>query len=108
MWWVTGHCGFHRHARSALGLDPVRLFVCLEGVWPRVGSLFLDWIGSTPRKNGGLGQMNIPLISDPTRIISNDYGVLIKDAGIALRGLFVIDPEGVVQQVCAPVEWFSV
>ena len=54
---------------------------------------------STPRKLGGLGTMQIPLISDPTRAISADYGVLIPDAGIALRGLFIIDPEGVVQQV---------
>lgn len=57
----------------------------------------LAWV-RTPRKNGGLGHMQIPLVSDPTRSIANDYGVLIKDIGITLRGLFVIDPEGVVQQ----------
>ena len=59
---------------------------------------------STNRKSGGLGQMKIPLVSDPTRSISNDYGVLITyptdgDAGITLRGLFIIDPKGIVQQM---------
>jgi alkyl hydroperoxide reductase subunit AhpC len=32
--------------------------------------------------------------------ISAKYGVLLEQAGIALRGLFIINPEGVVQQVC--------
>ncbi len=59
-------------------------------IWPYDGC-------STTRKNGGLGLMRIPIVSDPTRSISNDYGVLL-DEGIPLRGLFVIDPEGVVQQ----------
>ena len=35
--------------------------------------------------------------SDKTRQVSADYGVLIEEEGIALRGLFIIDPEGVVQ-----------
>ena len=36
--------------------------------------------------------MNYPLLSDFSRKISDNYGVLIPDAGIALRGLFIIDP----------------
>merc|ERR1712027_145352 len=36
------------------------------------------------RKDGGLGKMNIPLVSDLTKQISADYGVLL-DAGISLR-----------------------
>ena len=44
------------------------------------------------RKKGGLGGLKYPLLSDFSRKISYDYGVLIKDAGIALRGLFIIDP----------------
>ncbi|DAZ93709.1 TPA: hypothetical protein N0F65_010204, partial [Lagenidium giganteum] len=52
-----------------------------------------------PRSRGGLGRMRIPLVSDLTKIISAKYGVLLEDAGIALRGLFIIDPEGVLQQV---------
>jgi len=49
-----------------------------------------------PRKEGGLGHINYPLVADLNKTISRDYGVLL-DAGIALRGLFIINPEGVVQ-----------
>ena len=31
--------------------------------------------------------------------ISRDYGVLIEDAGVALRGLFIIDPKGILRCV---------
>jgi len=48
------------------------------------------------RKEGGLGSINYPLVADLTKTISADYGVLL-DAGIALRGLFIINPEGIVQ-----------
>lgn len=58
----------------------------------------LAWI-NTPRKNGGLGHMNITLLSDITKQISRDYGVLLESAGIALRGLFIIDPNGVVKHL---------
>eukprot|EP00668_Euglena_longa_P048020 GGOE01065066.1.p1 GENE.GGOE01065066.1~~GGOE01065066.1.p1 ORF type:complete len:211 (-),score=36.55 GGOE01065066.1:90-677(-) len=53
----------------------------------------LAWI-NTPRNKGGLGHMEIPLIADVNKQISKDYGVLIEGAGIALRGLFIIDGEG--------------
>lgn len=58
----------------------------------------LAWI-NTPRKNGGLGHMNITLLSDITKQISRDYGVLLESAAIALRGLFIIDPNGVVKHL---------
>ena len=58
----------------------------------------LAWT-KTPRKEGGLGKMNIPLVSDLTKSISRDYGVLLEDQGITLRGLFIIDPQGVVRQI---------
>lgn len=41
----------------------------------------------------------IPLVADPTKEISADYGVLIPSLGIALRGLFIINPEGILEQV---------
>lgn len=41
-----------------------------------------------------LGKLNYPLLSDITRDVSRDYGILIEEKGIALRGLFIIDPEG--------------
>jgi peroxiredoxin (alkyl hydroperoxide reductase subunit C) len=53
----------------------------------------LGWI-NTPRKKGGLGDMNIPLLSDYSKSIARDYGVLLESLGAALRGLFIIDPEG--------------
>ena len=58
----------------------------------------LAWT-QTPRAEGGLGRMQIPLISDLTKSISRDYGVLLEDEGVALRGLFVIDPKGIVRQI---------
>ncbi|KXZ52644.1 hypothetical protein GPECTOR_9g689 [Gonium pectorale] len=58
----------------------------------------LAWI-RTPRNRGGLGYMQIPILADTTKAISSKYGVLIEDLGIALRGLFIINPKGVVQHV---------
>lgn len=57
----------------------------------------LAWI-NTPRKQGGLGDLQYPLLADITKKISVDYDVLIKEQGIALRGLFIIDPNGVIRQ----------
>lgn len=56
----------------------------------------LAWI-QTERKNGGVGDLNIPLVSDIKKEISNAYNVLDPDGGVALRGLFIIDKEGVIQ-----------
>ena len=38
--------------------------------------------------------MDIPIISDLTRQISRDYGVMLEDEGHTLRGLFIIDDKG--------------
>lgn len=51
------------------------------------------WI-QTPRDKSGVEGLRFPLASDTTKQVSRDYGVLIEERGIALRGLFVIDPEG--------------
>ncbi len=51
------------------------------------------WI-NTPKNDNGLGKLNFPLAADITKQVSRDYGVLIEEEGIALRGLFIIDPEG--------------
>lgn len=58
----------------------------------------LAWV-NTPRKHGGLGKLGYPLLADLTKKISSDYGVLLEDAGISLRGLFIIDPNSVVRQI---------
>lgn len=52
----------------------------------------LAWV-NTPREKGGLGNINFPLVADLNKKIASDYGVLLP-AGIALRGLFLINPEG--------------
>jgi peroxiredoxin 3 len=49
---------------------------------------------NTARTEGGLGKLEYPLVADLNKSIARDYGVLIEDAGIALRGLFIIDPKG--------------
>lgn len=41
-----------------------------------------------------IGRINYPMISDITKDISRQYGVLIEEEGISLRGLFIVDPEG--------------
>ncbi|GGG04478.1 peroxiredoxin [Paenibacillus abyssi] len=51
------------------------------------------WI-NTPVNDNGLGQLNFPLAADITKSVARDYGVLIEEEGIALRGLYIIDPEG--------------
>ncbi|CAG2111877.1 unnamed protein product [Medioppia subpectinata] len=58
----------------------------------------LAWL-KTPRKQGGLGALNIPLLSDQTHQISKDYGVYLEDLGHTLRGLFIIDTKGVLRQI---------
>ncbi len=52
----------------------------------------MAWM-ETPRAKGGLGQIAYPLLADLTKDIGNAYGVLIP-AGITLRGLYIIDPDG--------------
>jgi peroxiredoxin 2/4 len=56
----------------------------------------LAWI-QTDRKSGGVGDLNYPLVSDIKKEIGIAYNVLDPDAGITLRGLFIIDREGVIQ-----------
>ena len=51
---------------------------------------------NTPVNEGGIGSIKYPLVADLNKTISNQYGVLLPD-GIALRGLFLIDKEGIVR-----------
>ena len=53
---------------------------------------------NTPVNEGGIGNIKYPLVSDLDKSISENYGVLL-DAGIALRGLFLIDKEGIVRHM---------
>ncbi|HXG24456.1 MAG TPA: peroxiredoxin [Chthonomonadales bacterium] len=54
------------------------------------------WI-NTPRERNGIAGVKYPLASDITKQVSRDYGVLIEEEGVALRGLFIIDPKGILQ-----------
>lgn len=51
---------------------------------------------STPRDEGGIGDIQYPLVSDLNKNISRDYGILSDDS-VALRGLFLIDKEGIIR-----------
>jgi len=48
---------------------------------------------------GGIGLIKYPLVSDLTKKISTDYGVLIREKGYTMRGLFIIDPKGVIRYI---------
>ncbi len=54
----------------------------------------LAWI-QTPRNEGGIGDINYPLVSDLKREICQSYNVL-NDDGEADRGLFIINPNGII------------
>lgn len=59
----------------------------------------LAWT-ALPRKKGGLGpDLQLPLVADKSMRIARSYGVLLEDEGVALRGLFIIDPKGVLRQM---------
>ncbi len=54
------------------------------------------WI-ATPRAKGGLGGLSFPLASDPDGATARDFAVYHEGLGVAMRGLFIIDPAGIVQ-----------
>jgi len=58
----------------------------------------LAWV-NTPRKQGGLGPMSIPILADKTGEIARRWGVMKDDEGIAFRGLFIVDPAGNLRQI---------
>jgi peroxiredoxin 2/4 len=74
-----------------------------EGIGAEVIGVSTDSVHShrawlrTPREQNGVEGLKYPLASDITKEVARSYGVLIEDKGIALRGLFVIDPEGVLR-----------
>lgn len=51
----------------------------------------------TPRDKNGIEGVNYPIASDVGGKLARQYNILVEDANIALRGLFIIDPEGVLQ-----------
>lgn len=53
----------------------------------------LAWI-NTDRMQNGVGELNFPLASDQNHRVSKAYQVLVEEEGVALRGLFIINPSG--------------
>lgn len=56
----------------------------------------LAWL-KTPKNQGGIEGVTYPIVSDFNKTIAREYGVLLEDLGVALRGLFLIDKNGIVQ-----------
>jgi peroxiredoxin 2/4 len=56
----------------------------------------LAWV-NTPKNQGGIEGVTYPLVADLNKTIAADYDVLVEGAGIAYRGLFLIDKEGLVR-----------
>lgn len=54
---------------------------------------------NTPRDQGGIGRIRYPMVADLSHAISWKYGVLLEEQGIALRGLFLIDSNGVLRHM---------
>jgi peroxiredoxin (alkyl hydroperoxide reductase subunit C) len=54
---------------------------------------------NTPRDQGGIGEIKYPLVADLDKSIARKYGVLLESPGIALRGAFIIDKEGILRSV---------
>jgi len=66
------------------------LAISIDSPFCHLQSLFLS------RKEGGLANLNYPLISDLTQTITNKYKLLTEE-GLALPGVFIIDKEGIIQ-----------
>ena len=77
-------------------LDEFKAKNC-EVIGVSVDSHFSHWAWkNTPVNKGGIGNVRFPIVSDLSKSIAREYGVLINEA-VALRGLFLIDKEGVVR-----------
>ncbi len=70
-----------------------------EVIGVSVDSQFSHWAWrNTAVNDGGIGEVQYPLVADLNKTISRDYGVLLNDS-VALRGTFLIDKEGVIQHM---------
>jgi alkyl hydroperoxide reductase subunit AhpC len=61
----------------------------------------MEWTKKT-RNQGGLGEMDMPMLSDVGGRISKSYGCLIDeggDAGVAFRATYIIDPKGILRHI---------
>ena len=81
-------------ADGALDLDDSTL-AQMDIVVASVHSHFA-WL-NTPREKNGIAGTAYPLLADYTKDVARAYGVLDETTGVAQRGLFIIDPEGVLK-----------
>ncbi|HEY8313448.1 MAG TPA: peroxiredoxin [Candidatus Baltobacteraceae bacterium] len=54
------------------------------------------WI-NTPKEKNGIAGLKYPLAADFTKETARAYGVLDENSGVAQRGLFIVDPEGILK-----------
>jgi alkyl hydroperoxide reductase subunit AhpC len=78
--------GWQKEFRTTFHGCPTVTFTLVQVVGASVDSHFthLAWI-NTPRKQGGLGPMNIPLLADLTHKIGKDYGCYVEEDGHTAR-----------------------
>ena len=75
----------------------------LQGIGAEVVGISTDSVHShrawikTPREQNGVADLQYPLASDVGGKLARQYNILVEDEGIALRGLYIINPEGVLQ-----------
>ncbi|OII76322.1 TSA family protein [Cryptosporidium andersoni] len=81
---------FHKASKEFEKLDTQLLGISVDSQYSHAA-----W-RRAPLEQGGIGSISFPLISDITHSISRDYGILLE-GGVALRGLYLIDREGIVR-----------
>lgn len=75
----------------------------LQGIGAEVIGISTDSVHShrawlkTPRDQNGVAGLQYPLASDTGGRLASQYGILVEEEGIALRGLYIIDPEGILK-----------
>lgn len=79
--------GFNDSLDSFRRLNAEVVAVSTDSKWSH-----LAWI-----KRGDLGKLSYPLLADFNKETARAYGVLDAEKGVALRGLFIIDPKGILQ-----------
>lgn len=79
---------------TVISIRPFIIFLDSEIVAISTDSEYthLAWV-TTPRKQGGLGGMNIPILSDRSQRISKRYGVLDEELGVSQKAVFIIDKQ---------------
>jgi len=79
--------GFNESVEIFSKLNAEIVAVSTDSKWSH-----LTWV-----KSGELGRLKYPLLADFNKEMARQYRVLDEEAGVALRGLFLIDPQGVIQ-----------